>query len=88
MLNKSDLKAIENVLDSKLDQKLEAKLSKLETSLDQKFEQKLKPIKTNLRKIRKDLKTTINFFDKDYIHLGKRVKRIGQNLDLPSLPAI
>lgn len=59
MLTKQDLNAIGNLIDTKLENKLEIK-----------FEEKLTPIrndiisiKKDVKKLRKDLTTTINFFD-------------------------
>ena len=42
----------------------------------------LKPIKTDIAKIRKDIGVIISFFDKEYLELRHRVKRIEEHLNL------
>ena len=71
MLTDSDLKKIGNLIDEKLESKLEEKL-----------ETKLKPIKEDVESIRNDQKTLINFFDKEYLELRKRVEKIEKYLKL------
>ena len=46
----------------------------------------LKPIQEDVTKIRKDIKTIVNFFDQEYLSLRNRVERIEEHLGLqPSL---
>lgn len=71
MLTKKDVAIIDDLLDRKLEQKLE-----------QKLDQKLKPVQEDIVKIRKDQKQIVNFFDREYLDLRKRVERIEHHLDL------
>ncbi len=68
MLTKSDLKAIEDIVDSKLDSKLDLKL---------------KPIYKRLDKIDKKLDKTIDFFDVRELQIVKEVKIIQKHVGLP-----
>lgn len=72
MLTKGDLKAIENILDSKLESKLE-----------EKFTIKLKPIYQRLDKIDKKLDKTIDAFDHMHLDVVKNVRVIQKHLNLP-----
>lgn len=56
------------------------------------FEDGNKPINRNVKtlqedvsKIRKDVSTIVDFFDREYIDLRKRVQRIEEHLNLPSV---
>ncbi|CAN5131963.1 hypothetical protein BH09PAT2_BH09PAT2_05000 [soil metagenome] len=62
MLTTDDLQKIGDLIETKLEQKLEQKLV-----------QKLAPIKKDIRIIKADLRSTINFFDNDISGLKKRV---------------
>jgi len=42
----------------------------------------LDPMKKDIMKIRKDLKTTINFFDREYLDLRERVEVIERRLNI------
>jgi len=70
MLTKKDLQAISELMDSKFDEK---------------FAKELRPIWKKLRKLRSDLKATINFFDSEVLHHDKRLIRIENHLNLPLL---
>ncbi len=45
-----------------------------------------KPIKRSISKIQKDIKVIISLFDREHVHLIKRVDRIEDHLKLPPLP--
>jgi len=49
--------------------------------------EELKPIKEDVAKIRKDIKTIVAFFDREYLELRHRVERIENHLNLPALSA-
>lgn len=49
------------------------------------LQKELKPIKTNINKIRKDLKMFTRFFDSEHIELEKRVDRLEKYKNRPSL---
>ncbi|MFC1790508.1 hypothetical protein ACFLZP_03435 [Patescibacteria group bacterium] len=60
--------------------------------VQEEIETELKPIKKNLallqkdmEKVRTDIDVIINFFDQEYLGLRRRVTRIEEHLDLPSL---
>ena len=42
----------------------------------------LKPIRSNISKIRRDIDKVISLFDKEYVALRKRVKRVEEHLGL------
>lgn len=70
MLDKNDLKQIGNVIDERLEVKLE---------------QKLKPIKKDLAYIKKTVSVLVNRTDREETQLKKRVKRIEDHVDLQAL---
>lgn len=95
MLTKQDLNAIGNLIDTKLENKLEIK-----------FEEKLAPIRSNIKsieenvgalqkdivviksgvkKLRKDLTTTINFFDKSDNTLLNKLNKTRSEIGLREL---
>lgn len=82
MLTKRDLGQIGQLLDQKLEEKLE---QKLEEKLESKLEQKLAPIRKDIKKIKKDLTTTISFFDHEVTTLNSRMDRVESHLHLPPL---
>ena len=71
MLTKQDLNAIGELIDKKLESKLEEKLeSKLEEKLDSKLEEKILPIRTSIKILQKDVST-----------IKKDVKKLRTDLD-------
>jgi len=68
MLTKGDLQAIKQVVKNEVDESLDIKL---------------KPIRKDMRKIKKDVKTLIDHFDKRDVRIQKRVKKIEEHLDFP-----
>lgn len=87
MLSKSDLQAIDKIVERRIDDSVENKVKPL---LDAQFEQKLKPllqnelkpIKRDIRRIRKDVDYIIGKFDEGIVHLGRRATRIEKHLHL------
>jgi len=67
MLTKNDLSQFGEVVDKKIENR---------------FKVELKPIKEDIAHIRKDVKTVINYFDREYLQLRKRVERIEAHLNL------
>ncbi len=65
-----------------VDQKIDKSLEKFGVSVDKKLEMRLKPIKKDILEIRKDMKTIVNFFDREYLELRNRVERIEEYLKL------
>ena len=70
MLSKSDLNQIQKVVN------IESKKA---------ISQELKPIKEDITHIRKDIKTIVNYFDREYLQLRKRVERLENHLHLSPL---
>lgn len=84
MLTQSDLRSIGNLIDERLEIKLEEKLeSKLEEKLESKLEEKLSPIRKDIKTIRRDLKRTIDYFDKSQSKIVTNVRKIQENLNMP-----
>lgn len=74
MLTKQDLKAIENILDTKLEEKLESK-----------FEEKLKPVYRKLDKLDKKIDLISKTLDRDIVSHGTRIRRLEDHCGLPPL---
>lgn len=53
--------------------------------MDTKLEKRLKPIHTDIKKLRKDLTTTINFFDNRNLELEKDINRTRKELTLQEM---
>lgn len=70
-LTHDDLQAIGNLIDTKLDQKLDKKFNEFEVRLTKKMKQ--------------ETKTIVNFFDKEYLGHDKRIKRLEKHLQLPPI---
>ena len=68
-LTQDDLQAIGTMIDQKLDEKLD---------------QKLKPIKKDLSNIKKTVETTAKLLDLEQMRQRKQIKRLEENLNLPS----
>jgi len=86
MLTKTDLKSIEKVIDNRLDVKLDAKLKPIKKDIKH-ISSKVDIIEKDVKKLRKDLKTTSNTLDKENIKTAKRVILIEEHLGFPQ-PAI
>jgi hypothetical protein len=70
MLTKTDLSHIQKIVN--------AESKKVIT-------QELKSIKEDVSQTRKDTKTLVNFFDKEYLELRKRIERLEKHLQLSPL---
>jgi len=71
MLTDNDLKKIGEVVD----QKIEEKVGPI-------IEKHLRPVKEDISHIRKDIKTMVGYFDREYLDLRKRVERIESHLKI------
>lgn len=78
MLTEDDLTKFGNVVDEKVERRLE----KFGEVFDEKIKKQLKPVKDDIAQIRKDVKVMVNFFDREYLDLRKRVERIETHLKL------
>ena len=72
MLTKSDLAAIEKLLDKKLDQKLNP------------VQKDLKAMSKDVRKLKKDVSVIVKFFDRKSVSVEKDVKHIKERLGMPT----
>lgn len=70
MLSKSDLKQIQQVVQKE----------------NSPIVRDIKTIKSDVSQIRKDIKTIVNYFDREYLELRKRVERIEEHLNLEPPP--
>ena len=70
MLTKSDLSQIQKIVN---------------TESKKVITQELKPIKEDITHIRKDTKIIVNYFDREYLQLRKRVERLENHLHLSPL---
>ncbi len=86
MLTKTDLKSIEKVIDNRLDVKLDTKLKPLRKDIKYIYS-KVDIIEKDVKKLRKDLKTTSDTLNKENLKTAKRVTLIEGHLGLPQ-PAI
>ncbi|MFC1726910.1 hypothetical protein ACFL0Y_00085 [Patescibacteria group bacterium] len=97
MLTKTDLsqirkvirEEIENEADSlKKDLQGEMKLVRMEIQRDvRKLSDEVKDLNIRIRKIEKDIKTVVNFFDKESLKTGQRISQIEDHLKISS-PAL
>lgn len=96
MLTKNDLQAIKEIVDERLDSRLEEKFDKKLKPIKDDVEniksdieiikKEIKPIKSmqrSIRKINKNVSTMLDMLNTDDMRLQKRVKRIEDHLDLP-----
>ena len=81
MLTDSDLTKIDGLIEKRL-KPIKNEVASLGQMMDEKMEKRLKPIKDDVAHIRKDIKTMVGFFDREYLDLRKRVERIEGYLKL------
>lgn len=67
MLTKNDLQAIQEIVG---------------TTVDAKLDEKLEPIKKDIKKIKKDTGVLIDYFDRKDVQLQKRIMKIEKHLSL------
>lgn len=65
-----------------VDMLTDSDLKRIGEIVDAKIEKRLKPIKDDITHIRKDIKTMVNFFDREYLDLRNRVERLEAYLKL------
>jgi len=68
MLDKNDLSQIKKIVH---EETLKIVCEETPKIVDGRLDKKLKPIKQDIAQIRKDNKTLISFFDKEYLNLRK-----------------
>ena len=81
MLTDNDLTKIDGLIEKRL-KPIKNEVASLGQMMDEKMEKRLKPIKDDVAHIRKDIKTMVGFFDREYLDLRKRVERIEGYLKL------
>lgn len=85
MLTKNDISQIKKVIESGLKnyptkQDLADQFKNYPTK--QNLTSSLKPIKDDISQIRKDTKTIVGFFDREYLELRKRIEKIEFHLNI------
>lgn len=95
MLSKTDLSAIRTIVREEVEAEAkstredlqgEVKLARIEIQKDvRSLADKVKSLEVAVGKIQKDIKSVVNFFDKDALQLRKQVERIREHLNLPSI---
>lgn len=95
MLTKADLSNIRKIIREEVESEsvnvkeelvAEIKLSRMELQKEiRALAERVKNLEIGVRKIQKDVKTVINFFDKEYLNLRKRVEVIEEHLRLSSI---
>ena len=60
-------------------------LKEIDLIVSKRIKLELKSVKEDISQIRKDTKTVIIFFDKEYLELKKRIERLESHLNLPPL---
>lgn len=93
MLTKTDLNQIRKVVreeveieskSSKEDLQGEIKLVRIEIQKDiRTLTNRVKSLEIITNRIQKDIKSIINFFDKEFLQLRKRVEKVEEHLNLP-----
>lgn len=94
MLTKTDLSDIRKIIREEIeaeskaignDLRGEIKLARIEIQTDiRELKDRVKNLEISVGKIEKDVKSIIEFFDKDSLRLRKRVEKIEKHLNLPS----
>jgi adenylosuccinate lyase len=74
MLTKKDLSLIDAIVSRRIQIELEP------------VKKDLRTLKSDMTQTRKDVKALVNFFDREYLELRRRVERIEEHLHLPSTP--
>jgi hypothetical protein len=83
MLNQQDLDQFKTIVAEEIGKKT----IPIENLIDKKtsaLEKDVGSIKTDIARIRKDINSIINFFDRDYLELRGRVERIETHLGIQS----
>mgnify|MGYP002336119522 CR=1 FL=1 len=83
MLTQSDLEAISNLIDTRLELKLEEKFSPIIKDIGI-LKKDTATLKKGVRKIRKDLKIVIRTYDREVTELKYKVSTIENHLGLSS----
>jgi len=74
MLNKDDLQAIQGVLETTIDKKLQPLIRDFDT-----LKKEIKPIKSmqkDIKSIKKNIDVMIDLFDNQDVKLGKRIEKL------------
>ena len=84
MLTKTDFSQIRKIVKEEVQQETRKIVQEETKKIVQK---ELKPIKADIVNIKSDINVIISLFDREYLDLSKRVKRIENHLDLSPLSA-
>ena len=83
-LSQQDLNQFKTVVAEEISKKI----SPLEALIEKKssvLEKDVKSMKTDIARIKKDINSVINFFDRDYLELRGRVERLEKHLGIQML---
>lgn len=58
-------------------------IQQIDTVVAKRIRTELTPVKEDIAHIRKDMKTIVHFFDREYLELRKRIERMEHHLHLP-----
>jgi len=96
MLTKTDLREIRKVVREEVEAEIQPLKEELQADLKMAqiriqsdirgLQDRTKNVEIEVRKMRKDLKTTTNFLDREGLGVKKRVERIEKRLKLSPLP--
>jgi Skp family chaperone for outer membrane proteins len=78
MLTPDDLHQI----DETLTKRIKAELEPVRKEVAKQIKEEILPIREDITHIRKDIKTIVNYFDREYLTLRNRIERIEQHLGL------
>ncbi len=57
-------------------------LKQIDSVVSKRIKKEMKPLKSDVSNIRKDTKTLINYFDREYLEIRARIERIEEHLNL------
>ncbi|MFH1841114.1 MAG: hypothetical protein ABH807_03105 [Candidatus Shapirobacteria bacterium] len=81
MLTGQDLKKIDGLFTKRIGEEFKRELDPIKKDIAG-IKHELEPMKKDIVKIRKDQKTIVNFFDREYLDLRERVDVIERRLNI------
>ena len=84
MLTKNDLQQLDTLITKRIHSETRKIVQEEIQKETHPIRNDLKTMKEDISQIRKDMKTIISFFDREYLELRKRVERIELHLSLPT----
>ncbi|OGG23635.1 hypothetical protein A3A79_00300 [Candidatus Gottesmanbacteria bacterium RIFCSPLOWO2_01_FULL_43_11b] len=84
MLTKNDLSQIQKIVQVETKKIVQVETKKI---VSNELQRELKPVKKDIKKIKSDISIIVKTYDRDFVHLRRRVNRVESHLQLPPLPA-